>query len=94
VVRNDPPSSHHGSCLFVLRNGNEGTKQRRSCEVRFFETKKKALAWAKVHPHFMTVRISTLGDKDGAKLVTATNPRSSPRNIASNAKASRAGRAE
>jgi len=25
---------------------------------RFFDTKHKALAWAKSHPHFMTVRIS------------------------------------
>jgi hypothetical protein len=24
---------------------------------RFFDTKQKALAWAKAHPHFMTVRI-------------------------------------
>ena len=24
---------------------------------RFFDTKQKALAWVKVHPHFMTVRI-------------------------------------
>jgi hypothetical protein len=26
---------------------------------RFFDTKQKALAWAKTHPHFMTVRIET-----------------------------------
>ena len=26
---------------------------------RFFDTKHKALAWAKTHPHFMTVRIVT-----------------------------------
>jgi len=26
---------------------------------RFFDTKQKALAWAKAHPHFMTVRIQT-----------------------------------
>jgi hypothetical protein len=26
---------------------------------RFFDTKQKALAWAKAHPHFMTVRIVT-----------------------------------
>jgi 3D (Asp-Asp-Asp) domain-containing protein len=26
---------------------------------RFFDTKQKALAWAKTHPHFMTVRIDT-----------------------------------
>ena len=26
---------------------------------RFFDTKEKALAWAKAHPHFMTVQIRT-----------------------------------
>lgn len=26
---------------------------------RFFETKREALAWADVHPHFMTVRIAS-----------------------------------
>jgi 3D (Asp-Asp-Asp) domain-containing protein len=26
---------------------------------RFFDTKQNALAWAKTHPHFMTVRIDT-----------------------------------
>ena len=26
---------------------------------RFFDTKQKAVAWAKAHPHFMTVRIET-----------------------------------
>jgi 3D (Asp-Asp-Asp) domain-containing protein len=30
---------------------------------RFFDTKQKALAWAKAHPHFMTVRILTPGTK-------------------------------
>jgi hypothetical protein len=28
---------------------------------RFFDTKEKALAWARAHPHFMTVRILTPG---------------------------------
>ena len=28
---------------------------------RFFYTKQKALAWGKVHPHFMTVRVRTPG---------------------------------
>ena len=50
---------------------------------RFFDTKQKALAWAKAHPHFMTVRIQTPGAKHG-KLATAENPGSSPLNIASN----------
>jgi hypothetical protein len=61
---------------------------------RFFDTKKKALAWAKAHPHFMTVRILTPGDKQGTKLVATKNPRSSPVKIASSAKTSWSGRAE
>jgi hypothetical protein len=40
---------------------------------RFFDSKRKALAWAKGHPHFMTVRI----------LTPSTKQRSSPMNIAS-----------
>jgi hypothetical protein len=36
---------------------------------RFFDTKQKALAWAKAHPHFMTVRILT----PSTKLVAATS---------------------
>ncbi len=50
---------------------------------RFFDTKQEALAWAKAHPHFMTVRILTPGAKQG-KVATAEDPRSSPPNIASN----------
>src|SRR5438128_11159070 len=46
---------------------------------RFFDTKQKALAWAKAHPHFMTVRILT----PGTKVVATKDPRSSSRNIAS-----------
>jgi 3D (Asp-Asp-Asp) domain-containing protein len=55
---------------------------------RFFDTKQKALAWAKAHPHFMTVRVLTPSTKERAKLVT-TNPLSSPTNIASTAATSR-----
>jgi len=58
---------------------------------RFFDTKQKALAWAKTHPHFMTVRIATSSTQQGTKLVATKSPRSSPRNIASSAKTSRAG---
>ena len=61
---------------------------------RFFETKQKALAWAKAHPHFMTVQILTAGTKQGTKLIATENPRSSPRNIASSSKTSLAGLAE
>ena len=50
---------------------------------RFFNTKQEALAWAKAHPHFMTVRILTPGAKQG-KVATAEDSRSSPPNIASN----------
>jgi 3D (Asp-Asp-Asp) domain-containing protein len=50
---------------------------------RFFDTKQEALAWAKAHPHFMTVRILMPGAKQG-KVATAEDPRSSPPNIASN----------
>jgi 3D (Asp-Asp-Asp) domain-containing protein len=52
---------------------------------RFFDTKQKALAWAKAHPHFMTVRILTPDTKQATKLVAAKNPSSSPRNIVSSA---------
>jgi 3D (Asp-Asp-Asp) domain-containing protein len=47
---------------------------------RFFETKQKALAWAKAHPHFMTVQILTPGTEQGTKLLATKNPKSSPRN--------------
>jgi len=49
---------------------------------RFFDTKQKALAWAKGHPHFMTVRILTPGTEKRSKLVATKNPKSSPTNIA------------
>jgi hypothetical protein len=49
---------------------------------RFFDTKQKALAWAKAHPYFMTVRIATPSIKQGTKLVATKDPRSSPRNLA------------
>jgi hypothetical protein len=57
---------------------------------RFFDTKQKALAWAKTHPHFMTVRILT----PGTEVLATKNARSSPSNIASNTATSWAGRAE
>ncbi|PYK15886.1 MAG: hypothetical protein DME55_13065 [Verrucomicrobia bacterium] len=61
---------------------------------RFFDTKQKALAWAKANPHFMVVQILTPGTKQGTKLIAPENPRSSPRNIASSSKTSRAGSVE
>jgi 3D (Asp-Asp-Asp) domain-containing protein len=57
---------------------------------RFFDTKQKALAWTKAHPHFMTVRILT----PSTELVASKNPRSSPTNIASSATTTWEGRAE
>jgi hypothetical protein len=36
---------------------------------RFFDTKQKALAWAKVPAHFMTVQILTSGTKQSTRLV-------------------------
>ncbi len=50
---------------------------------RFFDTKQKALAWAKAHPRFMTVRILTPGTRQGTNLVATRNPKSSPTNIVS-----------
>ena len=46
---------------------------------RFFDTKEKALAWAKANPHFMMVRVRT-PDTEAAllKLIPETIPRSSP----------------
>jgi 3D (Asp-Asp-Asp) domain-containing protein len=61
---------------------------------RFFETKQKALAWAKAHPHFMTVQILTTATTQGTKLIATENPRSSPRNSASSSKTSWARSAE
>src|SRR5256886_7426435 len=48
---------------------------------RFFDTKQRALAWAKAHSHFMTVRILTPGTKRGTKLLATKNPRPSPANM-------------
>jgi 3D (Asp-Asp-Asp) domain-containing protein len=56
---------------------------------RFFFTKQKALAWAKAHPHFMTVRILTPGSNQGTKVVARNNPSSVPTNIASSTATSR-----
>jgi 3D (Asp-Asp-Asp) domain-containing protein len=49
---------------------------------RFFDTKRQALAWAKAHPHFMTVRILTPGAKQ-ATVASAEDLGSSSPNIAS-----------
>jgi 3D (Asp-Asp-Asp) domain-containing protein len=49
---------------------------------RFFDTKQKALAWAKGHPHFMTVRILTPGTEKRTKLLATKTARSSTTDIA------------
>jgi 3D (Asp-Asp-Asp) domain-containing protein len=59
---------------------------------RFFDTKQKALAWAKAHPHFMMVQILTPDTRERTKLA-ATNPSSLPTNVASSAMTSWRGRA-
>jgi len=72
--------------------GRNATERKAIVIDRFFDTKQKALAWAKAHPHFMTVRILTPGTKERTRLV-ATNPSSSPAHIASSAMTSWRGRA-
>jgi hypothetical protein len=41
--------------------GRNGSERNAIVIDRFFDTKREALAWAKTHPHFMTVRILTPG---------------------------------
>ena len=79
----------------AARSSGRNAAERNAIVIdRFFDTKRKALAWAKAHPHFMMVRILALGDKQGTKLVATRNPRSSPRTVASSAKTSWPGRPE
>jgi len=65
--------------------GRTGAERRAIVIDRFFDTKQKALAWAKANPHFMTVRILPPGTEKRSKLVAAKNPSSSPTNVASSA---------
>jgi hypothetical protein len=58
---------------------------------RFFDTKHKAVSWAKAHPRFMTVRILTPDTKEYTRLVV-TNPSSSSTNIVSSSTTSWRGR--
>src|SRR6184192_3552647 len=68
----------------AARSGGRTAAERNAIVIdRFFDTKQKALAWAKAHPHFMTVRILTPGTKQGTKLVATKNPRSSATNVVS-----------
>jgi len=75
----------------AARSSGRNAPERNAIVIdRFFETKQKALAWAKTHPHFMTVRIRT----PGTKVIATKDPGGSPRNVASRATTSSAERAE
>ncbi len=68
----------------AARSCGQTTAERNAIVIdRFFDTKQKALAWAKAHPRFMTVRILTPGTRQGTNLVATRNPKSSPTNIVS-----------
>jgi len=56
---------------------------------RFFNTKQKALAWARAHPHFMRVQILTPGTSQSTELAAAENPTPPPTNITGNVTTSR-----
>lgn len=44
----------------AARSSGRTTAERNAIVIdRFFDTRQKALAWAKINPHFMTVRIET-----------------------------------
>jgi len=48
----------------AARSGGRNAAERNGIVIdRFFDTKQKALAWARAHPRFMTVRILTPGTK-------------------------------
>jgi 3D (Asp-Asp-Asp) domain-containing protein len=80
------------NCKAARSCGRTGAERNAIVIDRFFDTKQKALAWAKAHPHFMTVRILTPGTKERTRLVV-TNSSSSSTNIASGAMTSWRGRA-
>jgi 3D (Asp-Asp-Asp) domain-containing protein len=48
------------------------TKTERNAIVvdRFFDTQRRALAWARTHPHFMTVRVQTADTEQAPHLVS------------------------
>ena len=56
---------------------------------RFFNTKQKALAWARAHPRFMRVQILTPGTSQSTELAAAGNPTPPPTNITGNVTTSR-----
>jgi len=66
-------------------SGRTSTERNAIVIDRFFDTKQKALAWAKAHPPFMTVRILTPGTEEGTKVVDLKSPGPSPADIAGSA---------
>jgi 3D (Asp-Asp-Asp) domain-containing protein len=62
--------------------GRTSTERNAIVVDRFFDNKQKALAWAKTHPHFMTVRILTPGTTEDTKVVAAKSLGPSPTDIA------------
>jgi hypothetical protein len=73
----------------AARLGGRNAAERNAIVIdRFFDTKQKAVAWVKAHPHFTTVRIQTPSPKQGTELAATKNSRTSPTNIASIATAS------
>jgi len=65
--------------------GRNATERSAIVIDRFFDTKQKALAWAKMHPHFMMVRVLTPGIKEGANFVATKDPSSPSINIGNSA---------
>ena len=62
----------------AARSSGKNSAERNAIVIdRFFETKQKALTWAKAHPHFMTVRIETPGIHQGPRLASAKDLSSS-----------------
>jgi 3D (Asp-Asp-Asp) domain-containing protein len=65
----------------AARSSGRNAAERNAIVIdRFFDTKREALAWSKVHPHFMTVQILTPNATQG-KVATAQDAGSSRRRI-------------
>jgi 3D (Asp-Asp-Asp) domain-containing protein len=71
----------------AARSSGRNAAERNAIVIdRFFHTKREALAWAKAHPHFMTVQIRAPDTKEADEL-DATKPPTT--NIASSTATSR-----
>jgi 3D (Asp-Asp-Asp) domain-containing protein len=58
----------------AARSGGRTAAERNAIVIdRFFDTKQKARAWAKAHPHFMTVRILTPGTNQRSPMTDIAN---------------------